>query len=63
MKLPKLPEEESTWQFLISLTMLVCSIVLILIAETRHRQTLQMLREVKAIEQTIKQTIKKEVCR
>jgi len=59
----RLPEKESTWQFLISLTMLVCSIVLILIAETRHRQTLQMLREVKAIEQTIKQTIKKEVCR
>jgi hypothetical protein len=59
----RLPEKESTWQLLISLTMLVCSIVLILIAETRHRQTLQMLREVKAIEQTIKQTIKKEVCR
>jgi hypothetical protein len=57
------PEEESTWQLIISSLMLLCSIVLILVAEYKHRQTLQMLREVKAIEQTIEQTIKKEVCR
>jgi len=51
----RLPEKESTWQLLISLTMLVCSIVLILIAEAKNRQAEAMLKEVK-------QTIK-EVCR
>jgi hypothetical protein len=50
----RLPEKESTWQLLISLTMLVCSIVLILIAEAKNRQAEAMLKEVK-------QTIK-EVC-
>jgi hypothetical protein len=55
MKLPKLPEEESTWQFLISLTMLVCSIVLLLIAEVKHRQALQTYERIKSIEKTIKE--------
>jgi len=54
----RLPEKESTWQLLISLTMLVCSIVLILIAETRHRQSLEILKEVKVIEQNIKEGCK-----
>jgi hypothetical protein len=50
----RLPEKESTWQLLISLTMLACSIVLILIAEAKSRQAEAILREAK-------QTIK-EVC-
>jgi hypothetical protein len=53
----KLPEKESTWQLIISSLMLLCSIVLILIAEAKHRQTLQMLKEVKEISKTVK-----EVC-
>jgi len=55
----RLPEKESTWQLIISSLMLLCSIVLILVAEYKHRQTLQMLKEIQSVEQTIK----KEVCR
>jgi hypothetical protein len=54
----RLPEREGDWQLLISLLMLACSIVLFLIAEAKHRQSLEMLREVKAIEKTIKEVCK-----
>jgi hypothetical protein len=51
----RLPERDSEWQLIISSLMLLCSVVLILVAEYKHRQTLQMLKEVKAIEKTIKE--------
>jgi len=51
----RLPEKEGTWQLLISLTMLVCSIVLLLIAEAKHRQALQTYERIKSIEKTIKE--------
>jgi drug/metabolite transporter (DMT)-like permease len=54
----RLPEREGDWQLIIGLLVGFFGVVLILIAEVKHRQTLQMLKEVKAIEQTIK-----EVCR
>ena len=52
----KLPERDSDWQLIISSLMLLCSIFLVILAEAKHRQTLQMLKEVKTIE-------KKEVCK
>jgi hypothetical protein len=52
----RLPEKESTWQLVISLGVGLAGVVLLIIAEVKHRQTLQMLKEVKAIE-------KKEVCK
>jgi hypothetical protein len=51
----RLPEREGDWQLIISSLMLLCSVVLILVAEYKHRQTLQMLKEVKAIEKTKKE--------
>jgi uncharacterized protein YoxC len=52
----RLPEQESTWQLLISLTMLACSIVLILIAEAKTRQAEAMLKEVsKTVKEVCKQ--------
>jgi len=51
----RLPEKESTWQLLISLTMLACSIVLILIAEAKNRQAEATLKEVS---KTIKEVCK-----
>jgi len=53
----RLPEKESTWQLVIGLLVGFAGMVALLIAEAKHRQTLQMLKEVKAIEKTIK-----EVC-
>jgi hypothetical protein len=54
----RLPEKESTWQLVISLFVGVAGMVALVIAEAKHRQSLEMLKEVKAIEKTIK-----EVCR
>jgi hypothetical protein len=54
----RLPERDSDWQLIISSLMLLCSVVLILVAEYKHRQTLQMLKEVKTIEKTIKEVRK-----
>ncbi|ADO45296.1 hypothetical protein Hydth_0900 [Hydrogenobacter thermophilus TK-6] len=51
----RLPDKDGDWQVLISLLMLVCSIVLILIAEAKNRQAEATLKE-------ISKTIK-EVCR
>jgi hypothetical protein len=53
----RLPEKENTWQLMIGLLAGFAGMVALLIAEAKHRQTLQMLKEVKAIEKTIK-----EVC-
>jgi hypothetical protein len=53
----RLPEKESTWQLVISLFVGFAGMVALLIAEAKHRQTLQMLKEIKVIEKTIK-----EVC-
>jgi hypothetical protein len=54
----RLPDRDGDWQLLISTLMLACSIVLILIAEAKSKQAEAMIREIKAIEKTIK-----EVCR
>jgi hypothetical protein len=54
----RLPEKESTWQLVIGLLAGFAGMVALLIAEAKHHQTLQMLKEVKSIEKTIK-----EVCR
>jgi len=53
----RMPERESTWQWIISLFVGFAGMVALLIAEAKHRQSLEMLKEVKAIEKTIK-----EVC-
>jgi len=55
----RLPDRDSEWQLIISSLMLLCSVVLILVAEYKHRQTLQMLKEIQSVEQNTK----KEVCR
>ncbi len=54
----RLPEEESTWQLLISVAMLLCSIFLFILAEAKHRQSLEMLKEVREIQKTIKEVCK-----
>jgi len=54
----KLPEKESTWQLVIGLMVGFGGMVALLIAEAKHRQTLQMLKEVKSIEKTIKEVCK-----
>jgi hypothetical protein len=54
----RLPEREGDWQLIISLLMLLCSIFLVILAEAKHRQTLQMLKEIKSIEKTIKEVCK-----
>jgi hypothetical protein len=51
----RLPEREGDWQIIIGTLMLICSIVLVLIAEAKHRQSLEMLKEVKAIKQAIRE--------
>jgi hypothetical protein len=53
----RLPEKESTWQLVIGLLVGFAGMVALLIAEVKHRQSLEMLKEVKTLEQTIK-----EVC-
>jgi len=53
----RLPEREGDWQLIIGLLVGFAGVVLILIAEAKHRQSLEMLKEVRKIEQTIK-----EVC-
>jgi len=52
-----MPEKESTWQLVIGLLAGFAGMVALFIAEAKHRQTLQMLKEIKVIEKTIK-----EVC-
>jgi hypothetical protein len=54
----KLPERDSDWQLLISVAMLLCSIFLFILAEAKHRQSLEILKEVKVIEKTIKEVCK-----
>ncbi len=54
----RLPEKEGDWQLIISLVMLTCSIVLLLIAEAKHRHSLEMLKEVREIQRTIKEVCK-----
>ncbi len=58
----RLPEKESTWQLVISLGVGLAGVVLLLIAEAKHRQSLEMLEEVRRIEKTLETTIK-EVCK
>ncbi len=53
----RLPEREGDWQLIIGLLVGFAGVVLMLIAEARHRQALEMLEEVRKIEKTIK-----EVC-
>ncbi len=53
----RLPDKDGDWQLIIGLLVGFFGVVLILIAEARHRQSLEILKEVKAIEKTIK-----EVC-
>jgi preprotein translocase subunit SecG len=50
----RLPEREGDWQIIIGTLMLACSIVLVLLAESKNRQAEEILKEAK-------QTIK-EVC-
>jgi hypothetical protein len=54
----RLPEKDPDWQWVISLMVLFFGVVLILLAEVRYRQSLEMLKEVKRIEKVIE-----EVCR
>jgi hypothetical protein len=54
----RLPEKESTWQLVISLGVGLAGIVLLIIAEAKHRQSLEMLEEVRKIEKTIKEVCK-----
>ncbi len=54
----RLPKEESTWQLVISLGVGLAGIVLLLIAEAKHRQALEMTKEVKEIQKTIKEVCK-----
>lgn len=51
----RLPEKDSTWQLIISLIVGFAGMVALLIAEAKHRQTLEMLKEVK---QTVKEVCK-----
>jgi hypothetical protein len=53
----RLPEKESTWQLVISLGVGLAGVVLLIIAEVKHRQSLEMLEEARKIEKT------KEVCK
>ncbi len=51
----RLPEKDSTGQLIISLMVGLGGMVALLIAEAKHRQTLEMLKEVK---QTVKEVCK-----
>jgi hypothetical protein len=42
----RLPEREGDWQIIIGTLMLACSIVLVLLAESKNRQAGAMLKEV-----------------
>jgi len=54
----RLPEKENTWQLVIGLLAGFAGMVALVIAEAKHRQSLEMLKEVKAIEKTIKEVCK-----
>jgi YbbR domain-containing protein len=54
----RLPERDSDWQLIISSLMLACSIFLVVLAEAKNRQVLEMLKEVRKIEQNIKEVCK-----
>jgi len=51
----RLPEREGDWQLIIGLLVGFAGMVALVIAEAKHRQSLEMLKEVKAIEKTIKE--------
>ena len=51
----RLPERESTWQLVIGLLAGFAGMVALIIAEAKHRQSLEMLKEAK---QTIKEVCK-----
>jgi hypothetical protein len=51
----RLPEREGDWQIIIGTLMLLCSIVLVLIAEAKNRQAETILKEAK---QTVKEVCK-----
>ncbi len=54
----RLPEKEGDWQLLISVAMLLCSVFLFILAEAKHRSSLEILKEVREIQKTIKEVCK-----